>query len=134
MPRRRRGKKTLVGPIWPIRQVSPEHILRGAANMRPQHWDSIAIVAIAYRYRNTATVTGTEPWSAIPSRLRTPGILCSQSLPLSQSSAHPSSTDAIFDVADITVVGVVEGLGARHGSARDGIMTCSVITWYGGAR
>ena len=35
--------------------------------MRPQYWDSIAI---AITYRNT-----TSPWSAIPSRLRTPGIV-----------------------------------------------------------
>ena len=27
--------------------------------MRPQHWDSIAIIAIANRYRNTATSTAT---------------------------------------------------------------------------
>ena len=48
MSRRKRGTKPLVGPIWPIRQVSTEHILRGAANVRPQHWDGIAIIAIAH--------------------------------------------------------------------------------------
>ena len=49
MSRRKRGTKTLVGPIRLIRQVSAEHILRGAANMRPQYWDNIAIIAIAHR-------------------------------------------------------------------------------------
>ena len=49
--RRRRGTKTLVGPIWTIRQVSTEYILQGAANMPPQHWDSIAIIAIAHQPR-----------------------------------------------------------------------------------
>ena len=33
----------------------------------------------------------------------------------------------------ITVVGAVGGLGARYGSARDGILTCSVIQYGVGA-
>ena len=56
MSRRRRGTQTLVGLVWTIRQVSPKYIHRGAANMRPQHRDSI-FIAIAYRNTTTATAT-----------------------------------------------------------------------------
>ena len=85
MSRCRRDTKTLVVPIWPIRQVSTEHTFRGAANMHPQH--------------------------------------------------SPDATKPIFDVAPnaITVLGVVGGFGVRHGLAGDGILTCSVILWCGGA-
>ena len=58
MSRRKRGTKTLVGPIWPMRQVSTEHILRGAANVSPRHRDGIAIIDIA---QSTATATAARP-------------------------------------------------------------------------
>ena len=63
MSRRKRSTKALLGPIWPLRQESTEHILRGAANMRPQHWDSIThIQRQCYQRRWRRRRVGSATW------------------------------------------------------------------------